>query len=450
MKFLGKTMLNVIVAVLLLAAPLSAGAREILDLENCLKIALENNPGLNAEVRGVEEAQAHIKTAGSDFLPSVSTSYSYKGLASEEAKGSSDSDYTDQTVRSFGVTISQILFSGFRVLNRYQKAELQEEVAQANLDLKRAELIYQVEAAFYKMMKSYQDVLTTRESIAALEENLKSAESFFKKELVPWVDVLQVRVDLADIREKWHVAENNVRREKANLFALMGRPVDDRVRFEATPYEVPEAIASFDLCYGKALAFRPDVRRLETQMAIAEKDAIVAKGNYFPQIKLEGGYYDYTRNYTAQEDSRDQRNRYWSAGVYASWELFDGGRSYFTKKEAMARADRLKALVRDAKHTISTAIQKTLFSMADAKQRIVSAKEAMAAADEYVVNQEKRLMAGVSTVTDLLNAQERRVRAKGNLARGAIGFPTGQCRTVAVYRRSEQRSESAVKPVIWC
>ena len=416
-----------LVAVFLLLMPISVGAQEIMDLEECLVIALENNPGLNAEIRGVEEAQAHIGAMRADFLPSLSTSYSYNGLISEGSKGAgaTDADYLDQTVRSFGVTISQILFSGFRVLNQYKRAELEKEVAQANLDLKRAELIYQVEAAFYRMMKSSQDVVATKESILALEENLKSTESFFKKELVPWVDVLQVRVNLADVREQWHMAENNVRREKADLFALMGRPVDNAIRFESISYEVPKEVLDFDFCYGKALTFRPDIQRLESQMAIAEKDAASSLGSYLPQVRLKGGYYDYTRNYdalTSYGTSRDQRNQYWSAGVYASWELFDGGRSWYGRKEALARVDKLRALVRDAKHTISKSIQKALFSMADAKQRIATAREAMLAADEYVANQEKRLMAGVSTVTDLLNAQNRRVRAKGNLAQAVLDF----------------------------
>jgi outer membrane protein TolC len=291
------------------------------------------------------------------------------------------------------------------------------------------EQAYKIEITFYRLMKAKQDVIAGLESVENLMESVKSAEFYFKQELVPYVDVLQARVDLADAREKLGIAKNNVNRERVVLFTLMNLPEDPSIEFsggELTP--VNPDIPDFDVTLANALEKRPDIESLTLQLDIAEKDADIAMGKYQPSIRLDAGYNDSNRDYDEMGVSggmtydRDQRNRYWSAGVFVSWQLFDGGRAWYEKERYKTQAQKINVLINEARNTISSGIRQALLSMAEADQRMQTALEALEAAEEYYALEERRLGAGISTIPDFLDAQSRLVRARGNHAQAILDF----------------------------
>jgi len=403
-------------------------AAQVMDLQQCLETGIKANPSLKAARLDVKAAGHDIKAARSDFLPSLSTSYSAGALISESAKGPTETDYLDQTNRTFNVRLSQVLYSGSRVFNAYARAKIREQMVAAEMNFDRLELVYRIETTFYKLMKAKQDVTQVNESIARLTESVKVAEAFFEKELVPYVNVLQAKVDLADAQESLGIAKNNVNRERAALFSYMNMPDEPATEFSGTVKPVLDDPPSFDNSLSKALNNRPDIKSLEYQLKIAQKDAAIALGKYLPKVNLQLDYYDHDRDYDELAESngytydRDQRNRYWSTGVYASWELFDGGKAWHERQRYKVQSERVKALITDTKNTIATGIKRALFSMAEAKQRISGARQALTAAQEYYAGEEKRLKAGVSAIPDLLDAQGRLVRAQTNETQALMDY----------------------------
>lgn len=403
-------------------------AAQVMNLEQCLEIGIRDNPALKAAELDAKAAGHDIKAARSDFLPSLSTSYSASTLISERAKGQTDTDYLDQINRTFNVRLSQVLYSGSRVFNSYARAKIHEQMVTAEMNFARLKLVYQIESTFYKLMKAKQDVVLVKESIARLTESVKVAEAFFKKELVPYVNILQAKVDLADAEENMGISKNNVNRERFALFSYMNMTEDPEIEFSGAAKVVPVDPPSFDNSLSKALGNRPDIKSLEYQFDIAEKNAAIALGQYLPTVNLQVDYYDHDRDYDALGQStystydRDQRNRYWSSGVYASWSFFDGGRAWHERARYKTQADRVNALITDTKNTIATGIKQALFAMAEAKQRIVGARQALIAAGEYYAGEEKRLKAGVSAIPALLDAQGRLVRAQTNETRALLDY----------------------------
>lgn len=403
-------------------------AAQVMNLEQCIETGVRDNPYLKAAELDVKAAGQDSKAAWSGFLPSLSTSYSYSSLMSESTKGLTDADYLDQDNQNFNVRLSQVLFAGSRVFNSYARAKIREQMLTAELNYTHLKLVYQIKTTFYKLIKAKQDVVRGKESMARLTESVKVAEAFFEKELVPYMNVLQAQVDLADAEESLGIAKNNVNRERAALFSYMNMSEDPEIEFSGTVKPVLDDPPPFDQSLLKALGNRPDIKSLEYQLKMAEKDAAIALGKYMPTINLQGDYYDHDRDYDALGESsgytydRDQRNRYWSAGVYASWQLFDGGRAWHERQLHKTQTERVKALITDTKNSISTGIRRALFSMTEAKQRIVGARQALIAAKEYYAGEEKRLKAGVSDISALLDAQGRLVRAQTNETQALLDY----------------------------
>ena len=140
---LGILYTSLVLVLILLTDPAWAQAStgQTMTLEDCLKLGIENNPSLKAARLSVSAAGQDIKIARADFLPSVSSSYSVSSLASQSSKGYTDSDYLDQDTRAFNIKLTQILYAGSRIIKSYEKAGIFEQVAKAEMNLEKLELI---------------------------------------------------------------------------------------------------------------------------------------------------------------------------------------------------------------------------------------------------------------------------------------------------------------------
>ena len=417
-------------ALLMPAAPARAG--QALTLAQCLQRGLDHNPTLQASRFRTEAADRDVKVARADFFPTLNSSYTVSRITSISAEGPTDVDYLDQDIRAANVKLTQILYAGSRIVNAHDKARMLELALQAEQELVRLELVYNIESTFYRVLKARQDVRTATESVTRLSESVKAAESFFARELVPKVELLSARVDLADAESQLGVARNNENRQRAALFALMNLPMDpdtDFVDHEPAPIGPRPG---FDACYAQALADRPDMRSLDYQRQAAAKQSAIALGKYLPVLRLEGGYHDQDRDYTApgftgfSTFDRDQTNRYWQAGLTLSWDLFDGGRGWYESEKFDLETRRLAALRQEAENTIATGIRKALYAMAEAEQRLATSAGALAAATENYAAEHNRLQAGVATITALLDAQSRLVRARVNQSTATLDYQLAQ------------------------
>lgn len=398
----------------------------VLTLKDCLDLVLTRNPTLKASEYMLASAQQDLKAAQADFLPTLSASSSYTQLRSLYASGSEDFDYLGQLKFNAAVALSQTLYAGRRIVNARDKSferTRMVEMERANI---ASQLAYQVKVTFFQLMKAGEDVTVAVDTVTRLRADAAAAEAFYEKELAPYAQVLQARVDLADARQKMSIAENTVDRKRSELFALINEPFNREVTFKGrlNYYQM-----TFDLtarqCFDAAIQNRSDLKSLDHQLKMLEKDAAIAMARYHPVVKLDVGAYDQDRDYdqdNAYGQSRDQHNTYWSAGINVSWNLFDGGRGWHEKKKYLIEMKRIKEQYREIESYLETEILTSLFSLSEAKQRITTTSEGMAAADEYYERESKRFQAGIATIASVLDAQVRVTRARGSYAQALLDY----------------------------
>ncbi len=419
----------------------------ILSLEDCLKLGIENNPGLQGANFMVDEAGEDINAARSDFLPSLSAGTSWSSINSVDASGPTDQDYIDQENLSLNARISQTIYAGSRRLNAYKRAKASREMYAAEKDYIAAELSYEIKVGFFQLMKAVEDVRVAVDNVKRLEADAASAQAFYEKQMTSYAHVLQARVDLADARQELSILQNTVDRKRSDLFVFMNQPFNKDITFSGgLGYYKPGFTMTQEQCFNRAVENRPDLKSLEYQVGITEKDVSISMGKYLPQVTLDAGYYDYDKDYdnllsTYDADAQpiqkdiDQHNKYWTAGVNVSWNLFDGGRAWHEKNKYRIEIKRLKASMDELKSRIQGGITSALFSLSEAEQRITTTAEAIGASNEYYERESKRFQAGIATIASVLDAQVRVKRAEGNhnqalldyqLARAELDFLTGE------------------------
>ncbi|MBF0376762.1 MAG: TolC family protein [Desulfamplus sp.] len=411
---------------------------KVLSLNDCLKLGMANNPKLTSAKLMIDAAQEDINAAKADFLPSVSAGANYNNIKSIDASGPTDSDYIDQQNTNYNIGVSQVLYAGNRLINSRDRAVERKKMYIEEKAYTQAELAYQIKQVYFQLMKAKQDVEIGVDTIKRLEADVKSAKAFYEKEMTPYAKVLQAEVALADIKQQFSKVKNTVDRKKSELFVLMNQPFDSSVTFSGgLDYYSQGFTMTSEQCLAKAIDTRPDLKSLAHQMVMVEKDVELAKGKYYPLMRLNTGYYDQDKDYDSLSTlgtSMDQRNTYWSAGVNLSWNLFDGGRGWYEKRRSQIDMKRINEQVKEIKSKLEAGIVTALMSLSEAEERIEATSDSITASKEYYDMENKRFQAGIATVSEVLDAQVSVTRAEVSynqalldyqLARAELDFMTG-------------------------
>ncbi len=412
-----------------LLVPSFAGAVELFSLEKSVGYGLEHSPVMQGVDIQIDQANMDIKAQRGRFLPSVTSGYSHSNVYSISATGiTEDDDAIDQNSDVASLRMTQVLFAGFEYKNRFERAKLGKEYQQARLEAQKLDLVYQIKGAFFELLKTRYDVSSITQRVKRLESDLAQAKAFSDKKLAPYVYVLQAEADYEDARQSLWKTETAIDRSEARLKRLLGLPqgtaMGDQIEFN-DEFEVPPADLAMDLyqCMDQALKARPEINLVSLQTGMAEKDAAISMGRYYPRVNLDVSLYDSDKDYKDRDrlnQDRDQENRYWTAGISVQWKLFDGGTDYYEKKRHLLEMKRLETEKKQVKLEIEEEVSVSFRSLVEAKKRLTSVEKALLASTENYIRQKKRFSARIGTISELLDGQAMLARAESGKSQALL------------------------------
>ncbi|MDT8421810.1 MAG: TolC family protein [Desulfuromonadales bacterium] len=389
------------------------------DLVASVERALEANPRIKAYRFRVEGARAESNIALSRMLPTISFSLSRSTIRNESARGAIDSDFIDQTADMGSLQFSQPLFAGMTLLNGYQRARLQQELAAAEKDRIEGQIILDVQMTYFDLLTAKGEVDALRSAVTNLETSVAAVRAYEQLRMAAYVDLLSAEADLADVRQQLSKAENQVAVLTVRLNALLGLAPTSAVayagNFPAAPQDLPWTI---DAGVARAMEQRLDLVIQRNVLAIAEKDARIAAGQFLPRIDLQAAYNDLDKDFkepaAGSRLDRDYETAYWSTSVSLKWNIFEGGRRHFNMNRADSEVLRAREELREAVDQVISQVHSFYLMSREARQRIDAAEQALSEAAEAKARAQVRFEARIGTVTELLDAESRLIRAHSN------------------------------------
>jgi len=270
-------------------------------------------------------------------------------------------------------------------------------------------------------------VQSLRSAVKRLQSSVDAVRAFERVRLAPYVDVLQTEVDLADTQQQLSKAENKVATLEVTMNMLLGLPPATSVEYvgelESVSLDLPWVL---EQCLERAMTQRPDLLVRRKALAMAEKEAEIVYGRFFPRIDLQGGYvsrdvtYDSTVGLGAVD--RDYRSDYWTGGISLQWRFFESGRTQLEYQRALHQIASLREQQRDTESQVSTQVHTAFLTLNEARQRIALAEKTLGEAAEGQARSQVRFEARVGTVVELLDAQARLIRAETNHLQALADF----------------------------
>ena len=288
------TKANIIFLIIILAFFLnpspSHGAQEELTLEQCINLALKQNPLILSSLEQYQASLARVNQAKALAQPSLDY----------------DNDMQPKFFNLKGTAetylgVSQSLeFPGKRVTRGKIAVKESQEILQ-DIDLLKLDIIFLVKEVFY-------DLLLAKEKLQYAEQDQQLAQDFLQKAELKYsagdaakVEALRAQVEASKAANEIRVAQNEVRLATARLNFLLAKKKYAPLEIQGT-LKRPRSRIDLDTLIQRALMIRPEIKRLTLSL---EKEGLQKKQaymGYLPDFDLalskhwiegEGNFWDF-------------------------------------------------------------------------------------------------------------------------------------------------------------
>ncbi len=414
----------------------SAVAQEtkVLSLNDCIEIALKNNSTLRNAKRQHLIAKANVVTARSNFLPSISTSFS-SGRYVQGArlvKQDVPVDYnpatgkyiyeqrqtyqarTDRNFNQARISLSQEIYDFGRSINDLKQAQASRDASDEDVVSTRQAVVQNVKVAYFELLKAEKLEEVYSDAVKLADEQVDRAKTMMDIGLASQAEVYQAKVNWGTNKRNYITQKNNVEFAKADLNNALGWNPNTSVEI------VQETIAlvffeyKFDDAVKIAIENNPQIKSLELSVKSSLYNQRAAKAQYAPSL---GASVSYTR-------SNDEASRVYSTklnedytaslGLQLDLNLFNGMRDKAQIQRETLNYQMAVENLAEQKRQIAAQVKQYFLELEAFKEILDIQKENIDAAKENLRLQREKRRVGSGTELDVSDAQVQLTRAQSD------------------------------------
>jgi len=325
--------------------------------EDCVRLAIRENPDLQASREAILNSDAVRMGAYSALYPQISLSF---GDSRSDATANLFSPSVYSTSYAEQVSVSQMIFNGFATKGNIDQARAQLNLAFADFDGEKATVSFNLKSAFaqliyaQKLIKISQNVIDIRQSNARLVKLLYEGGSEDKGDM----QLSQANLDQALYNLDQAVRTRDLSGVQLGVF--IGQNLSAPVLAEGElQTEVLPVIPDFT----QLALLTPSYFQHKAQVDAAAAGITIADSGWYPTV---------TANASAnRSDSQFPiKGQGWSAGFSVSYPIFQGGATYFDVKAASASLREALANLRSGTNDAALTLAQMFKGMVDAEDNV--------------------------------------------------------------------------------
>ncbi len=397
-------------------------AEEILNLDDCIKIAIENNLKLKIKKSKIVQTFYQKEIARKYLLPSLSFSFNYKYLGDNEGVNFGNFGpikFTDDNLYTFTFTLKQPLFTGRKIESAYKVAQENYEKSEIDYEKEITDLILDVKKNYFNILKAKRFVETSKKYKENLEKHLIDAKKMFEQGIVTKLDVLKTEVVLKNIETKIIESENYLKLAKANLNFILNRSPDYQFEVEDI-LEVKEEKKDYNWWIETGLKERKEIKSFEKIISISQKNIDIEKSNLYPQI-----YFFFNYNFErGTQSSFGKWDTNWNAGILLSYDIWNWGQTKDKIKKAEKEKEEIENQYKLLKNSIEIEIKNAYLNFIASENKIEESKKHIEVAEENLRVAEILYKEGLATTLDVIDAMTMLTEAKNNYYNALYEYKT--------------------------
>lgn len=435
-------------AVLLLTCMFASNitAQQVLSLEQCRKLAIENNKALKIASEQERIAYYEKKDALTKFFPDISFMGVYmrnqknlhlisssaipQGISlpfdipgvgntipiSDDVRNGiwKMGEVDIKNIWAGGFTLTQPVFMGGKIIAYNDLRSYAQELAKTMRETQMTEVLVEVDNAYWQVV-SVANKKRLAESFVKLMQKMDSDISAMEQEGVATkADRLSVNVKLNEAEMTLTKAENGLSLSKMLLSQICGLEIGDQITLnDENINDIQSTDNTIDVPnIEEALSNRTEIKSLELATKIYGKQEKIALSEFMPNVALTANYL--WTNPNMFDGFEKKFGGMWNVGVVLKVPLnFVSSSSKLSVAKAQTRIKKFE--MEETKEKIKLQIHQSSYKLTEAQKKYTSAQKNVDKADENLRYANVGFEEGVIAASDVMAAQTAWLSAHSEL-----------------------------------
>jgi outer membrane protein len=387
-----------------------------LSLSDAVKLALENAPDLQVGAAQAANAQARYEQVKDSKRPTVSVGLNVNQYTNQQKICLADADpcppQAELVTRNF-TTLAATANLSYPITAQFTSIKNREEASRFEIDgieisreVAKREIAWQAEQSYLNFLKIMKATEAATEGVKLAQAQVDRVKKFFDVGALAKNDLLRAELSLAQAQQVEITTQTSVLLAEGVLVTMMGLPSDTHISpTEVYSETVPPIPVSMEEAIKTALANRPEIDQVESQIGMTNALKEASKGALYPQVAVTASAQYFTGS-TFQEGADV------FATINANWAILDWGLAKEQVSAAEASVTQVKASQEKLTQGIILDVRSRYLTLLSAKASLDLSEKSIESATENQRITTARFDAKSATTTDLLDAQVLLTRAK--------------------------------------
>ena len=372
---------------------------KLLNIEDAVRIGLENHPRIKAATEKIGSQQAVLGQQMAAYYPTVSLSNQYRTNQSSTNGGADTAAESYSSQASFNMT-----------LYNFGKREGNVQAARETLDATRQDFTTTIQDVVVGIKQSYYVYLASQALVKVRQDTVRNrdllvrqAQGFYEVGTRARIDVARAEANLYSARADLIAAENGVKIAWVTLRKAMGSP---RLSEQPVAEDSPEVELSMNLSTARSIAFdaRSELKSFAAQKRASDQLLAAARRGHLPDLILDTSY---GRRHVSNDGNLNTfpLQPVWSVQLSLNIPIFDGFKTTNRVEETLHNYNNVRAQEEDRRQQIALEVEQSYLRVVETQERIKATESAAKAAKENLDLAQGRYQVGVGSIIEITDAE---------------------------------------------
>ena len=320
-----------------------------------------------------------------------------------------DLEILPKTGFTSALILKQPIFTGGKITAAYKMGSLAEKASELNLQFTKENVLFETEQAYWQVVSLMQKTKVTQVYMKLVENVLAKVQGSYEVGMINKNQLLQAQVKYNEVVLLNQEANNGLNLAKMALAQKIGLPLETNLTTADSLISVIESKSVQD--YSSAdYQDRLDFQMLKLKTELASENINLERSDFLPQIGLMASYNYFS--YQLNNNNHDDFNL--NAMAQISLPIFQWGDSFRKVNSAKAKYKEENYHLENASEMMQLQISQSLTDVENKELKLSLAESSLTQADEYLRLETDNYEVGMTTLTDLLNAQTQWQKAYSN------------------------------------
>lgn len=395
-------------------------AQDVLTLEECLRLGIENNLSLESSRNEIRKGEHTLSENRAKLLPQINAVAGFNDNFNPPVSVTDGSAYgnpynvtkTLQYNVSAGIQLQMPLYNQ-TVYTAVDIARTMNELNRLSYEKAREDLILQISKMYYLSQNTAEQIALIKENISRLNELSSITQAFYDNGMAMEVDVKRVNINLENQRVQYDNAQSMLTQQLNLLKYVIDYPADKEIALTPVDTENTTSVSLTGLDNNQY-----ELQLLQSKQKLAEQQRKMIGQGYIPSLSLTGSwlYSAYTDKAKNWFHSGPSNHWYNSSGIGLTLRIpiFDGLDKRAKMKKAKIEIENAKLSYENALKNMQTQYLNATNELMNSQRNFRKQKDNYLLAEDVYQVTTDRYREGIASMTEVLQDEMRMSEAQNN------------------------------------